>query len=267
VLRTLIVDDHLILRQGLKQLVEGTPSADVTAETCSSQAAVKLIQADSHDVVLLGAVLSGTDHMELLNQIRAAKPKLPVLILSALHEEQYCGRLLRAGASGILVEESASDELVEAIARVSRGRRYITSSLAEVLVDYPADGSTALPDTLSDREYGVMVSIASGKRVKQIAAELSLSVKTISTYHSRILQKLKLDNDAQLIRYAIEQGIVRDGLAAREKLILTHLNLRTAPLIAAVKEIWRLRKAIILVIGALAILTYWILAYAVRVVF
>ena len=270
-LRVLIVDDHLIVGEGLKQLVESASDETMTADICASRAAIKQVLADAHDVVLLGAALTGIDHMELLKRIRAARPSLPVLILSVLHEEQYCGRLLRAGASGILVKESGSSELADAIARVSSGRRYISPSLAELLADHPADGELALPDILSDREYGVMLSIASGKRPKQIAAELSLSVKTVSTYHSRVLQKLKLDNDAQLIRYAIEHGIVRDGLAAREKLILTELNLRTAPMIATIREMWRLRKGIIILVGVVAILlaavTYLILGYVARVLF
>jgi hypothetical protein len=109
-----------------------------------------------------------------------------------------------------------------------------------------------------------MVYIASGKRTKQIADEMSLSIKTVSTYHSRVLQKLKLDNDAQLIRYAIEQGIIRDSVVAREKLILAELNIRTAPMIATIREIWRQRKAVIIVVGVLAILTYLFLTYVVR---
>ena len=124
-----------------------------------------------------------------------------------------------------------------------------------------------MPDALSDREYEVMVSIASGKRIKQIADEMSLSIKTVSTYHSRILQKLKLDNDAQLIKYAIEQGIVQDSIVAREKLFMTELNIKTAPVIATIKEIWRQRKLIIIVIGVVAIITYVVLTYLIRFVF
>ncbi len=266
-LRVLIVDDHLIVRQGLKHFVEGASGNVMTAETCSSQEAVKLLHGNTHDVVLLGIALSGTNHIELLKQMRAIKPNLPVLILSVSEDEQYCERLLRAGASGILMKQSASSELVDAITKVSRGRKYISPSLAEILTDFSADGNTSLLDALSDREYEVMLSIASGKRIKQIADEMSLSIKTVSTYHSRILQKLKLNNDAQLIGYAIERGIIRDGIVAREKLILTELNIRTAPVIATVKEIWRQRKVVIIVIGILSILTYVILTYLVRFVF
>jgi DNA-binding CsgD family transcriptional regulator len=156
---------------------------------------------------------------------------------------------------------------VDALTKVSRGGKYISPSLAEILTGFPSDGSMSLPDVLSDREYEVMVSLASGKRIKQIADEMSLSIKTVSTYHSRILLKLKLDNDAQLIRFAIEQGIIRDSIVAREKLIMTELNIRTAPVITTVKEIWRQRKLVIIVIGILAIVIYIVLTYLYRFVF
>ena len=239
----------------------------MTAETCSGQEAITLVQRNVPDVVLVGITLSTIDPIELLKQIRANKPMLPVLVLSSLDEEQYYGRLLRAGASGILTKESETSELVEAITKVSRGRKYISPSLAERLTGLPVDESTSLPDALSDREYEVMVSMASGKRIKQIADEMSLSIKTVSTYHSRILTKLKLDNDAQLIRYAIEQGIIRDNIITREKLIMTELNIRTAPVIRTIKEIWHQRKIVIVVIGILAIITYIVLTYLIRFVF
>lgn len=266
-MRVLVVDDHIIVGQGLKHFVESASEPLASAETCSSRETLKLIQSNAYDVVLMGLTLSTIDPIELVKQIRAERPKLPVLVLSVLDEEQYCGRLLRAGASGILTRESDFSELADALARVSHGRKYISPSLAERLTDIPADADTSLPDVLSDREYEVMVSLASGKRIKQIADEMSLSIKTVSTYHSRILLKLKLDNDAQLIRYAIEQGIIRDSIVAREKLIMTELNIRTAPLIATVKEIWRQRKLVIIVIGILAIITYIVLYYLIQFVF
>ena len=247
--RILIVDDHFIVRQGLKQSIESASGNIMTAETCSGQEAIKLVQRNAPDVVLVGITLSTINPIELLKQIRVDKPILPVLVLNSLDEEQYYGRLLRAGASGILTRESATSELVEAVTKVASGRKYISPSLAERLTGLPADESTSLPDALSDREYEVMVSMASGKRIKQIADEMSLSIKTVSTYHSRILTKLNLDNDDQLIRYAIEQGIIRDSIIAREKLIISELNIRTAPVIRTIKEIWRQRKAVILIIG------------------
>jgi two-component system invasion response regulator UvrY len=266
-LRILIVDDHLIVRQGLKQFVESASENVMTAEACSGQETIKLVRRNAPDVVLMGITLYTIDPIELLKQIRADKPKLPVLVLSVLDEEQYCGRLLRAGASGILTKESATSELSDAVTKVSRGGKYISPSLAERLTDFPPDGSISLSDALSDQEYKVMVSMASGKRIKQIADEMSLSIKTVSTYHSRILLKLKLDNDAQLIRYAIEEGIIRDSIVAREKLIMAELNIRTAPLITTIREIWRQRKVVIIAIGILAIITYIVLSYLIRFVF
>ena len=266
-MRVLIIDDHIILRQGLKHSIENAQGFVASVETCSSEETLKLVKKKVHDTVLLGLTLSTIDPIELIKQIRTDLPRLPVLVLASLDEEQYCGRLLRAGASGILTKDSASDELVDALDRVYQGRKYITPSLAEKMTDIPADGSTSLPDTLSDREYEVMVSLASGRRIKQIADNMSLSVKTVSTYHSRILTKLKLENDAQLIRYAIEQGIIRNSLGAREKLIMSELNIRTAPLIGTLKEIWRQRKAVIVVISVLAIITYVVLTYLIRFVF
>ena len=266
-LRILVVDEYLIIRQGLKQFVESASGNVMTAEVCSGQETIKLVKRNAYDVVLMGTTLSTIDPIELLKQIRADKPKLPALIISTSDEEQYCRRLLRAGVSGILTKESAPNELVGALTKVSRGGKYISPFLAEILTGFPSDGSMSLPDVLSDREYEVMVSLASGKRIKQIADEMSLSIKTVSTYHSRILLKLKLDNDAQLIRYAIEQGIIRDSFVTREKLIMTELNIRTAPVITTVKEIWRQRKLVIIVIGILAIVIYIVLTYLYHFVF
>jgi len=265
--RVLIVDDHLVIREGLKQLIERDRESEAAVEACSSEEALKLLQDSSHDVVLLGLTLSTIDPIELLKQVRAGKPKLPILVMSVLGEEQYCGRLLRAGASGILTNNSAATELTEALARVSRGRKYISPSLAERLTEVPIDEDISLLDTLSDREYEVMVSLASGKRIKQIADSMYLSIKTVSTYHSRILMKLKLENDAQLIRYAIEQGLARNSLLAQEKLIMSELNIRTAPIISTIKEIWHQRKIIIVVIGILGIITRIVLNYLIRFVF
>jgi len=266
-MRVLVVDDYLIVRQVLQHFIENLQDPVATVATCSGDETLKLIQSNAHDVVLLGLTLSTIDSIELLKQIKAEKPQLPVLILSNMDEEQYCGRLLRAGASGILIKASASDELAYALDRVSHGRRYISPLLAEIMTDTPTNRDTSLLDILSDREYEVMVSLASGRRVKQIADDMSLSIKTVSTYHSRILTKLKLDNDAQLIRYAIEQGIIRNSFSAREKLIISEFNIRTAPLIGTVKEIWRQRKAVIIVIGVLAIITYITLTFLIRFVF
>ena len=260
-MRVLIVDDHLIVREGLKHSIEGLSAVDAIAQAVSSGEALKLVGGGGWDIVLLGLTLSAVDPIEIVKQIRAEKPKLPVLVLSILDEEQYCSRLLRAGASGILTNNSDAAELAEALSRVSRGRKYISPSLAEKMTEVPADEEISLHDTLSDREYEVMLSLASGKRIKQIADEMSLSAKTVSTYHSRILTKLNLENDAQLIRYAIEQGIVRNSLMTREQLIINELNIRTAPIISTIKEIWHQRKMVIIVIGILGIIVWIVLGF------
>ena len=257
----LIVDDHLVVRESLKQFLEGTPAPEAIVETCSSREALKLVRRDYPDVVVLGLTLSTIDPVEMLKQIRAGRQNLPVLVLSVSDEEQYCSRLLRAGASGILTNSSTALELGDALIRVSRGRKYISPSLAERLTEIPTDEDTPLHETLSDREYEVMVSLASGKRVKQIADSMSLSIKTVSTYHTRIFTKLNLENDAQLIRYAIEQGLVRNSLIAQEKLIISELNIKTAPIISTIREIWRQRKLVIIVIGILAIITWVVLGF------
>ena len=263
----LIIDDHQIVRQGLRNLIEKTSSNSITVEECSGQDSVKLIRKDSYQVVLVGFTLTSIDPIELLKQVRDDKPSLPILILCSVDEEQYYRRLFRAGVTGVLPRESAADELFSAIKKLLNGGRYISPSLAEKMIDIPSEGEISLMETLSDREYEVMVSMVSGKRVKQIAEEMTLSIKTVSTYHSRILQKLKLDNDAQLIRLAIEQGVIRDSIAAREKLIMSEFNIRTASIIQAIKEIWRQRKLVIIVIGILGIITYFVVYYLIKFVF
>ena len=180
-MRVLIVDDHLVIRESLKQLIEVAPTSDTTVETCSSDEFLKFLRGDCPEAVVLGLTLATTDPIEMLKQIRSKKPKLPVLVLSVSDEEQYCSRLLRAGASGILTNTSAAVELRDALTRVSRGRKYISPSLVERLAEIPAGEDTPLHETLSDREYEVMLSLASGKRVKQIADSMSLSIKTVSS--------------------------------------------------------------------------------------
>jgi len=262
----LIVDDHLITRQGLKTSIEKASNNSITVVGCSGQESLKLIRKNAYQVVLIGLTLASIDSIELVKKIREEKPGLPVLVLCSVDEEQYYARLFRAGVTGILTRESTADELLEALKKLLSGGRYISPSLAEKMTGIPSESEVSLMETLSDREYEVMVSMVSGKRVKQIADEMSLSIKTVSTYHSRVLQKLKLDNDAQLIRYAIEQGVIRDSIAAREKLLVSEFNIRTASLIQAIKEIWHQRKLVIIVIGILGIITYFVVYYLVKFV-
>jgi len=262
-LRMLVVDDHRIVRQSLQGLLRALSAGAPEPDACPGTDVVRTLRQSPYDLMLIGPSMAGIDRIELLRQVRSDWPKLPVLMLADARDEQFNSRLLRAGAAGVLTGESSAAELAEAITSVSRGHRYVSPHLAEQYVESPADGVVP-KESLSDREYQVMVSIASGKRIKQIADDMSLSVKTVSTYHTRVLQKLKLANDAGLIRYAIEQGVIRDGLAARQKMVLADMGFRTASAAATIREIWRVRKDVFILMVIISVLAYIILNYAIR---
>lgn len=208
-IKILVADDHTIVREGLKQIVGDVGDMTVADEAANGQEALQKIREGDYDVVLLDISMPGRSGLEVLKDIRAERPKLPVLILSMHSEEQYAVRALRAGASGYLTKASAPDELIGAIRKVSRGRKYVTASLAEKLaLELDADVQKPPHEMLSDREYQVMLMLASGKTVKEIADELCLSVKTISTYRSRILEKMNMKKNAELTLYAIQNSLV-----------------------------------------------------------
>jgi len=208
-LRILIADDHPIVRQGLKQIIAETSDMVVADEASNGWEVLSKVRASYCDVVLLDISMPGRNGVDILRQLKNEQPRLPVLMLSIHPEEQYAVRVLRAGASGYLTKESAPDELIAAIRKVSMGGKYISSSLAERLACELESTDEQLPHkTLSDREYRVMFLIASGKTVTEIAKELSLSIKTISTYRSRILEKMKMKNNAELTYYAIRNRLV-----------------------------------------------------------
>jgi len=208
-LRVIIADDHPIVRQGLRQVVAETSDIVVADEASNGWEVLNKVRASYYDVVLLDITMPGRDGVDILKQLKSERPGLPVLILSIHLEEQYAVRALRAGASGYLTKESAPDELVAAIRKVSMGGKYVSSSLAEKLAsDLKNNSAQLLHNSLSDREYQVMCMIASGKTVTGIAEELSLSVKTISTYRSRILEKMKMKSNAELTSYAIKNRLV-----------------------------------------------------------
>jgi DNA-binding NarL/FixJ family response regulator len=208
-IRIMIADDHTIVREGLKQILEDIPDLVVVDEAKNGEEVIAKVGMKDIDIIVLDISLPGRSGLDVLRQLKHRKPGLPVLILSMYPEEQYAVRSIRAGASGYLTKESASTELVEAIRTVARGRKYITSSLAERLAfQIEVDMDKPLHELLSDREYQVMCMIASGKTVKEIAKMLSLSVKTISTHRSRILRKMNMENNAQLTHYAIKQNLV-----------------------------------------------------------
>jgi len=204
-IRILIADDHAIVRQGLKQIVEASGEMRVVAEAANGADALSKIREIVCDVVLLDIAMSGMSGIDALKQLHKEKPKLPVLILSSYPEDQYAVRLIRIGAAGYLTKESAPALIIEAVRHVVSGKKYITPAVAEMLANELGAHNESPPhETLSDREYQIFLLLASAKTVSEIAVALALSVKTISTYRSRILEKLHLRNNAELMHYAIE---------------------------------------------------------------
>jgi two-component system invasion response regulator UvrY len=208
VLKILIADDHPVVRRGLKQIIAEIPGAVIADEATNGWEVLSKVRAGDYDVVLLDITMPGMDGIDVLTQLKCEKPRLPILVLSMHPEEQFAVRALRAGASGYLTKESAPDELATAIQKVSSGRKYVSSSLAEKLASVVQKAEQLPHESLSNREYQVMCQFASGKTVTQIAKELSLSVKTISTYRSRILEKMQMKNNAELIRYALNNHLI-----------------------------------------------------------
>ena len=208
-IKILIADDHTIFREGLKHILAEYPDLVVADEANNGQEVLDKIWKNNYDMVLLDITMPGMTGLEVLKQLKNDKPKLPVLILSMHPEEQYAIRVLRAGASGYLTKESAPDELITAIRKISQGRKYITSSLAERLAtEVEADSEKPLHDILSDREYQVLRMIAAGKTVKHIAKELSLSIKTVSTYRTRIMEKMNMKTNAEVMHYVIKHQLI-----------------------------------------------------------
>jgi len=208
-IRILIADDHAIVREGLKQIVAETSDIIVAGEASNGQELLEKVRKNDYDIILLDISMPGKSGLDILKQLKSERPKLPVLILSIHSEEQYGVRVLRAGASGYLTKESAPDELIAAIRKVSLGRKYITPSLAEKLAfNLESNIEKPLHETLSDREYQVMCEIAKGKTLREIAKEMFLSVKTISTYRSRVLKKMKMKSNAEITYYAIKNRLV-----------------------------------------------------------
>jgi len=208
-IKILIADDHTIVREGLKQIISDISGIEVTDEATNGNEVLRKIRAGVFDVVLLDISMPGKSGLETLKEIRLENNTLPVLILTMHPEEQYAVRVLKAGASGYLTKESAPDELITAIRKVTNGGKYISSSLAEKLAYHlEVDTDKPLHEKLSDREYQVLCNIASGNTISEIADEMSLSVKTISTYRARILEKMDMKSNAELTYYAIKNQLV-----------------------------------------------------------
>jgi DNA-binding NarL/FixJ family response regulator len=200
--RIIVVDDHPIVRKGLRDLIEETDDLRVAGETGNALEVVDMVKREKPDLVLLDISLPDMNGLELLALLKKMDPQLPVLMLSIHPEEQYAIRSLQIGASGYLTKLSAPGELVDAIRRILQGERYVSQSLVDGLLNGMANAS-ALHAKLSTRELQVFSMISSGKTSKEIASKLGISVKTVSTYKARILEKMKMDNNAQLMHYAI----------------------------------------------------------------
>lgn len=208
-IKILIADDHTMFREGLKHILAEYPDLVAADEANNGQEVLDKIWKNDYDMVLLDITMPGMTGLEALKQLKNDKPKLPVLILSMHPEEQYAIRVLRAGASGYLTKESAPDELITAIRKISQGKKYITPSLAERLAsEFEADSERPLHDILSDREYQVLCMIAAGKTLTHIAGELSLSIKTVSTYRTRIMEKMKMKTNAEVMHYVIKHQLL-----------------------------------------------------------
>jgi two-component system invasion response regulator UvrY len=208
-MNVLIADDHTVVRQGLKQILAAEPDMAVVGEARNAQETLELAQSLKWDVLVLDYSMPGANGLAVLKEIRQLHPQRPVLILSMHPEDSIAISTLRAGAAGYLNKECASDELTVAIRKIVTGRKYVSASLAEKLAIALESGSEKPPhESLSDREYRVMWMIASGKSIRQIAEELFLSPNTISTYRIRILRKLKLEHNADVVRYAIKYGLM-----------------------------------------------------------
>ena len=208
-IRVLIVDDHAMVRRGLRALLSDEFRGAVFGEAADAPQAVEQLRKKEWDVVLLDITLPGKGGLDLLKELRAEWPRLPVLVLSGHKEDQYALRVLKAGAGGYVTKESASEELAKAVRKILAGGRYVSPELAEKLASGVNRDLARTPhETLSDREYDVMSRIGSGKTVTEIAEELSLSPKTISTYRARVLEKLGVKNSAEIVQYAIRNGLV-----------------------------------------------------------
>ena len=206
----LLADDHAMFREGLKQVLSRTSDLVVVDEAGDAQQILDKVQKSDFDVIILDISMPGRDGMDVLKRLKQMKPHLHILVLSMHPEDQYAFRAIKAGASGYLTKNKASQELIEAIRRIASGRRYISADVAEQLaIDIEKDSNQPLHRKLSDREYQVMCLIASGKTVKEIADELSLSTSSISTLRARILRKFGMKTSAEITHYAIKHDLVK----------------------------------------------------------
>jgi len=208
-IRVIIADDHRIVRAGIKQIIEECPDMAQVDEAGDGHELIAKVRKNSYDAILLDVAMPGRDGLDILKQLKAEKCPVPVLMLSVYPEEQYAIRALRAGASGYLTKAAAPETLIEAIRKITGGKKYITETIAEHLADIIDRESEKPPhESLSDREFQILCRIASGKPVSAIASEMFLNVKTVSTYRRRILDKMKMKNNSELTHYALKNRLL-----------------------------------------------------------
>ncbi len=208
-IKVLIADDHALIRKGLKQLLDDTDDMRVIGEAENGMQAIRMVEEAAYDVVLLDISMPDKHGVDVLKQLKINHPQLPVLMLSMHPEEQYALRSMKAGAAGYLNKQSAPLQLVTAIRQVASGKKYISTELAEQLANGLSEGyQELLHQTLSNREYQTLCLMASGKKLSEMADIMSLSPKTVSVYRSRLLEKMKLKNNAEAIHYAISNHLI-----------------------------------------------------------
>ena len=211
-IKVLIADDHAIVRQGLKQILAEASEITVAGEAANGVDAVRLARTGEYDVVVLDISMPDKNGLDVLKQIRKDDPKLPVLMLSMHPEDQLGVRAIKEGAAGYLSKQSAPEQLIAAIQQVASGRKYISSSLAEQLANAIGGGEAVLHDSLSTREYQTLCLIASGKTLTAAGEELKISVKTVSVYRARLLEKMHMKNNAELTHYAIKNNLIDSSM-------------------------------------------------------
>jgi two-component system, NarL family, invasion response regulator UvrY len=208
-IRVFIVDDHAIVREGVRRILAASGDIDVVGEAASGETALTALSALTCDVVLLDLALPGMDGLEVLRSLKAQTSAQPVLILSIYPEEDYAFRAYKEGAAGYLTKESLPSDLIDAIRKVAQGKRYISDSFGERLMEEVTGTGTKLPhECLSSREYEIFHMIVTGKTLKEMAASLALAPTTVSSYRSRILKKMNVDNNTDLVRYAVDHHLI-----------------------------------------------------------
>lgn len=206
-IKLLVIDDHTVVREGVKQVLADTPNIEVAGEAANAEEAMRLLRAETWDLALLDIAMPDRSGVELLTQIRREWPELPVLIISMHAENRFALPLMRAGASGYLQKEAMPDEWVRAIQTIAGGRKYITDTLAELLASRP-EADKMPHQTLSEREHQIFTALARGESLNAIASELGISTSTVSTYRARVLEKMNMKSNAQIAQYAIHNNLV-----------------------------------------------------------